>query len=84
MAGGTGGVVALDAGGATLKASVVNGSGTASSMEVAVVANYGATSASGGSTVLGKELAALEQRRARLNLVRPVERYAPLSLYIMR
>lgn len=67
-------VVALDAGGATLKASVTASGQARGSVKPSVVANYGATPASGGATVMGAALAELERRRARMILVRPIER----------
>jgi hypothetical protein len=68
-------VVALDAGGATLKVSVTGDGEARGAVKASVVANYGATpSSGGGATVMGADLAALELRRARMSLVRPIER----------
>lgn len=83
-------VVALDAGGATLKASVVvpysDASATASRDDNApfVLANHVATLASSSSSsaavLMGQELLDKEQQGAKLRYVRPVERSVCLSV----
>ena len=65
-------VVALDAGGATLKASVV-ASGV--SPPVSLLANHVASLASNPSVIyMGQKLQALERQRAKLRYLRPVQR----------
>lgn len=73
--------MALDAGGATLKASVER-VGAARSVGPLLLANVGALAGSRGALVLGDELAVLERQHARLDLVRPVERCALAVGYV--
>jgi hypothetical protein len=78
-------VVALDVGGATLKASRIHSGGghkhakhgAVSGGTVVTLANQVATvGGSSGLQLMGKELLAKERQRAKLHYVRPVERYA--------
>ncbi|KAG3010290.1 hypothetical protein PC128_g17001 [Phytophthora cactorum] len=65
-------VVALDAGGATLKASVVAPGVTPT---VSILANYVAsTSANPSAVFMGQKLQELERQRAKLRYLRPVQR----------
>lgn len=79
-------VVALDAGGATLKASVASVASSSVSASVVQLANHAATPVGGSSAslILGAELAELERRRSRLNYVRPIERYAATRALLTR
>uniref|UniRef100_K3X9H0 Actin-related protein 6 n=1 Tax=Globisporangium ultimum (strain ATCC 200006 / CBS 805.95 / DAOM BR144) TaxID=431595 RepID=K3X9H0_GLOUD len=68
-------VVAVDAGGATLKASVVSGRAAEDAAAALLLANHVATTTSSGNVLLGKEL--LERERqggTKLHYVRPIER----------
>eukprot|EP00644_Phytophthora_capsici_P014339 jgi/Phyca11/559520/estExt2_Genewise1.C_PHYCAscaffold_30712 len=65
-------VVALDAGGATLKASVVASGGVRSA---SILANHVAsTSANPSAVFMGQKLLELERQRAKLRYTRPVQR----------
>ncbi|TDH72371.1 hypothetical protein CCR75_003403 [Bremia lactucae] len=65
-------VVALDAGGATLKASVVISGETST---VSILPNHVASTSVNPSTIyMGQKLQELEQQRAKLRYLRPVQR----------
>lgn len=70
------GVVALDVGGASLKASLVvlDDSSSSQTQTPMVLANHVATAVGSNSLLLGNALVAKETQRAKLQYLRPVER----------
>lgn len=68
------GVVALDAGGASLKASLVELDGNCQAQTPVVLANHVATAIGSNSLLLGEALVAKETQRTKLQYLRPVER----------
>lgn len=68
------GVVALDAGGASLKASLVDLDNNSQKQTPVVLGNHVATAVGCNSLLLGEALVAKETQRAKLQYLRPVER----------